>query len=45
VLVSVTSASDAVTVVRVARGNGVPVRILGGGSNVIVADAGIRWER
>ena len=42
VLVSVASASDAVTVVRSRGRNGVPVTILGGGSNVIVADAGIR---
>jgi UDP-N-acetylmuramate dehydrogenase len=41
-LVSVTSATDTVTVVRLARANGVPVTVLGGGSNVVVADAGIR---
>ena len=41
-LVSVASPADAVSVVRLARTNGVPVTILGGGSNVIVADAGIR---
>jgi UDP-N-acetylmuramate dehydrogenase len=38
----VSSARDAVAVVEVARANGVPVTVLGGGSNVIVADGGVR---
>ena len=42
VLASVSSSSDAVAVVGVARAHGVPVTVLGGGSNVIVADAGVR---
>jgi UDP-N-acetylmuramate dehydrogenase len=42
VLVSVASPADVVAVVRLARATGVPVTMLGGGSNVIVADAGIR---
>ena len=40
-LVSV-SAEDAITVTRLARAEGVPVTVLGGGSNVVIADAGIR---
>jgi len=41
-LVSVASPADAIAVVRLASAHGVPVTVLGGGSNVIVADAGIR---
>ena len=42
VLVSLSSPSDVAAVVGVARAHGVPVTVLGGGSNVLVADAGIR---
>ena len=41
-LISVASASDVVTVINLAATHGVPVTVLGGGSNVLVADAGIR---
>ncbi len=42
VLASVSSARDAEALVGVARAHGVPVTVLGGGSNVLVADAGVR---
>jgi UDP-N-acetylmuramate dehydrogenase len=41
-LVSVHSAGELVAVVQTARRAGVPVTILGGGSNVIVSDRGVR---
>jgi UDP-N-acetylmuramate dehydrogenase len=41
-LVSVSTEDDAVAVVRVAHAGRIPVTVLGGGSNVVVADAGIR---
>lgn len=41
-LVSVSAEDDAITVTRLARAEGVPVTVLGGGSNVVIADAGIR---
>lgn len=49
VLVTVASPSDAVAVIRTARERGVSVTPLGGGSNVLVADAGVpglvlRWH-
>jgi UDP-N-acetylmuramate dehydrogenase len=40
--VDVTSVTELRTVLGVARDTGVPVTLLGGGSNVIVSDAGIR---
>ena len=36
------SAEEVVTALRLAHAHGVPVTMLGGGSNVLVADAGIR---
>ena len=42
VLASVSSARDAEALVGVARAHGVPVTVLGGGSNVLVSDAGVR---
>jgi UDP-N-acetylmuramate dehydrogenase len=42
VLASTSSAHDAEVLVGVARAHGVPVTVLGGGSNVLVADAGVR---
>lgn len=42
VLVSLGSPRDVAAVVGVARAHGVPVTLLGGGSNVLVADEGIR---
>jgi UDP-N-acetylmuramate dehydrogenase len=42
VLVSVTSSAEAIAVVGLARTHGVPITVLGGGSNVLVADAGVR---
>lgn len=42
VLVTASSARDIIAVTAVARDHGVPVTLLGGGSNVVVADAGIR---
>lgn len=42
VLASVSSEDDIVALAGVARRHGVPITLLGGGSNVIVADAGIR---
>ena len=41
-LVYVRSASELTAVVEIARANDVPVVVLGGGSNVLVADAGVR---
>ncbi len=41
-LVGVSAPRDAQAVVRLAAAFGVPVTVLGGGSNVLVADAGIR---
>ena len=41
-LVEVRSAGELARVVRLARSHGVPWCILGGGSNVLVADAGVR---
>lgn len=41
-LVCVAAARDAEAVVRVAAAAGVPVTVLGGGSNVLIADEGIR---
>jgi UDP-N-acetylmuramate dehydrogenase len=42
VLASVSSARDVLAAVEVARAHGVSVTVLGGGSNVIIADAGVR---
>ncbi len=42
VLASAASARDVVALVSVARAFGVPVTLLGGGSNVLVSDAGVR---
>lgn len=42
VLVTVKSAGDIERVSEVARACGIPLTLLGGGSNVVVADAGIR---
>ena len=42
VLVTVTSADQIARVATIARGHGVPLTVLGGGSNVLVADIGIR---
>jgi UDP-N-acetylmuramate dehydrogenase len=41
-LVYVRSVAELTAVVNLARANGVPVGVLGGGSNVLVADAGVR---
>lgn len=41
-LLDVRSSSELVDAVRIARANGVPVTVLGGGSNVIVGDRGVR---
>ena len=41
-VVTVRSADELVAVVGLARRNGVPVTILGGGSNVLVSDEGVR---
>lgn len=41
-LVEARGSEEIVTAVRLARAEGVPVTVLGGGSNVLVADAGIR---
>jgi UDP-N-acetylmuramate dehydrogenase len=40
--VSVATAADAVATVAIARRHGVPLTVLGGGSNVLVADRGAR---
>jgi UDP-N-acetylmuramate dehydrogenase len=42
VLVTTASTTAVVTVARLAYARGVPVTVLGGGSNVLIADAGIR---
>ena len=42
VLVSVGTSDDAAAVARVVRARGVPLTVLGGGSNVLIADAGVR---
>jgi UDP-N-acetylmuramate dehydrogenase len=42
VLVTTASTDAAIAVARLAHQHGVPVTVLGGGSNVLVADAGIR---
>ena len=36
------TSSELLTALRVAHGTGIPVTVLGGGSNVLVADAGVR---
>jgi UDP-N-acetylmuramate dehydrogenase len=41
-LVTTTTDAEVVTVLRLARDHGVPVTVLGGGSNLLVADAGVR---
>ena len=41
-LVTLKSAEDVRSVVQLAQEHGVPVSVLGGGSNVLVADAGVR---
>ena len=41
-LVTVRSSSEAVQLVLLAREHGVPVTVLGGGSNLLVADRGVR---
>lgn len=41
-LITITRADDLPVVMRAAEEAGVPVTILGGGSNVVIADAGIR---
>jgi len=41
-LLSVDSTSDLSDAVRIARAHGVPITIFGGGSNLLVADAGVR---
>ena len=41
-LLSVDSAVELSDAVRIARAHGVPVTVLGGGSNLLVADAGVR---
>jgi UDP-N-acetylmuramate dehydrogenase len=41
-LVTVSSAADLARAVAIARRHGAPVTVLGGGSNVLVADAGLR---
>ena len=42
VLISVGSPQQAIAVARVARAHGAPITVLGGGSNVLVADRGVR---
>jgi UDP-N-acetylmuramate dehydrogenase len=42
VLVTLRTASEVQQVIRLAREHGVPVTLLGGGSNLLVADAGVR---
>jgi UDP-N-acetylmuramate dehydrogenase len=42
VLVTTASTGAAIAVARLANQHGVPVTVLGGGSNVLIADAGIR---
>ncbi len=42
VLVAAGSSADAVTAATIVRAHGVPLTVLGGGSNVLVADAGVR---
>ena len=41
-LVTVSASGELVRVLRAARAHGVPVTMLGGGSNVVIADEGIR---
>jgi UDP-N-acetylmuramate dehydrogenase len=41
-LVETRSESETVTCVRLARAHGLPITVLGGGSNVLVSDAGVR---
>jgi UDP-N-acetylmuramate dehydrogenase len=41
-LLTVHSSAELRDAVRMARGHGVPVTVLGGGSNLLVADAGVR---
>jgi UDP-N-acetylmuramate dehydrogenase len=41
-LVEVRSGDDVAAAVRIARAAGVPLTVLGGGSNVLVSDAGVR---
>jgi UDP-N-acetylmuramate dehydrogenase len=41
-LLEVSRSSDLKTALAAARGDGLPITILGGGSNVLVADAGVR---
>lgn len=41
-LIDVTSETELRTALEIARGAGLPVTILGGGSNVLVSDAGVR---
>jgi UDP-N-acetylmuramate dehydrogenase len=42
VLIETTSADELLDAVRIAGAEGAPVTVLGGGSNVLVADAGVR---
>jgi UDP-N-acetylmuramate dehydrogenase len=42
VLLETRSSAEIVDAIRIARGHRAPVRVLGGGSNVLVADAGVR---